>query len=127
MKTKLDNLRLTDKSKDLLAKLKRSTALEHWNEICRIAFALSIRDRSLPPPAAEGGKKGIEMTWKTFAGEYAEAYAGLLTCRHLVDSKKNKELSVEESLKRHVHRGLGILDAALSPKNNGSIFSLFGR
>lgn len=126
MKTKLDNLRLTDKSKDLLAKLKRSTALEHWNEICRIAFVLSIRDQSLPPPAAEGDKKGIEMTWKTFAGEYAEVYTGLLICRHFVDSKKNKELSVEESLKRHVHRGLGILDAALNPKNNGSIFSVFG-
>jgi len=125
MKPKLENLRFTDKSKDLLAKLKRSTGLEHWNEICRLALALSLRDAAVPPPASDGGKKGIEMTWKTFAGDLSEIYSALIVIRVQADSERAGVISLEESVKRHVHRGLGILDAALNPKNNGSVFSLF--
>jgi DNA sulfur modification protein DndE len=123
MKPPTETIRLSDKSKDLLVKIKRITGIETWNVICRLALCLSIRDKSTPPPASEGEKQAIEISWKVFSGEYSAVYAALITDRHLYESKKGNGVTIDEMIKRHIFRGLGSLDAATNSKNNGSLLA----
>jgi DNA sulfur modification protein DndE len=123
MKSPTETIRLSDKSKDLLVKLKRVTGIETWNVICRLAICLSMRDKSTPPPASEGEKQAIEISWKVFAGEHSAVYAALIAERHSVESKNGTGITIDEMIKRHIFRGLGSLDAATNSKNNGSLLS----
>lgn len=125
MKSPVETVRLSDKSKDLLVKIKRITGIQTWNVICRIAFCLSLRDKSIPPPASEGEKPAIEISWKVFSGELADIYSGLLLQRFKLEQTIKSELTIDECLKRHIFRGLGSLDAATNQKNQGSLESLF--
>jgi DNA sulfur modification protein DndE len=125
MRSPVETVRLSDKSKDLLVKIKRITGIQTWNVICRIAFCLSLRDRSTPPPAIEGEKPAIEISWKVFAGEFGDVYSGLLLQRFKFERSTNSDITIEECLKRHIFRGLGSLDAATNQKNDGSLHSLF--
>jgi len=125
MRSPVETVRLSDKSKDLLVKIKRITGIQTWNVICRIAFCLSLRDRSTPPPASEGEKPAIEISWKVFAGELGDIYSGLLLQRFKLERLNNSDMTIEECLKRHIFRGLGSLDAATNQKNKGSLELLF--
>jgi DNA sulfur modification protein DndE len=125
MKSPIETVRLSDKSKDLLVKIKRITGIQTWNVICRIAFCLSLRDKSTPPPASEGEKPAIEISWKVFAGEMADVYSGLLLQRFKIEREANSDMTLDECLKRHIFRGLGSLDAATNQKNQGSLETLF--
>jgi DNA sulfur modification protein DndE len=113
MKAPVDSLKISDRGRDLLIKLKRNTGLAHWNEICRLAFCLSLRDVSLPPPFDQVSDKSVTIDWKVFAGMHASIYSGLLVMRHKMDTSQGFDGTVEECLRRHVQRGLGSLDAAL--------------
>jgi DNA sulfur modification protein DndE len=125
MKSPIETVRLSDKSKDLLVKIKRITGIQTWNVICRIAFCLSLRDKSTPPPASEGEKPAIEISWKVFAGEMADVYSGLLLQRFQIEREAKSDMTLDECLKRHIFRGLGSLDAATNQKNQGSLETLF--
>ena len=124
MKLAIDTVRISDKGKDLLAKIKRTTGIPTWNVICRLAFCLSLRDKSTPPPASEGDKPAIEIAWKVFGGENAEIYKALLLKRYIIERSLNTDLTLEECLKRHIFRGLGSVDASTNTKNGGSLISL---
>ena len=125
MKPPVETVRLSDRSKDILTKLKRSTGIQTWNVLSRMAFNLSVRDKSVPPPATEGERPSIEMTWKVFAGEHADVIASLLKLRFARDRQSGFNSSVEECLKRHIFRGLGSLDEATNAKNRGSLGKVF--
>jgi DNA sulfur modification protein DndE len=125
MKPPVETVRLSDRSKDILTKLKRSTGIQTWNVLSRVAFSLSVRDKSVPPPATEGERPSIEMAWKIFAGENADLVGALLRLRFARDRQSGFSGSVEECLKRHIFRGLGSLDAATNSRNKGSLQSVF--
>lgn len=127
MKAPVDTVRLSDRSKDILTKLKRSTGIQTWNVLSRMAFCLSVRDNSVPPPATEGERPSIEMTWKIFSGEHSDVIAALLKMRFAQDRDSGFHGSVEECLKRHIFRGLGSLDAATNAKNQGSLSKVFAK
>lgn len=113
MKAPVDNLKISDRGRDLLIKLKRSTGLAHWNAICRLAFCFSLRDTSQPPPFDPVSEKAVTIDWKVFAGQHVAIYSGLLVMRHKLDTSQGFDGTVEECLRRHIQRGLGSLDAAL--------------
>jgi DNA sulfur modification protein DndE len=125
MKTPVDTVRLSDRSRDILTKLKRSTGIQTWNTLARVAFCLSLRDRSVPPPATQGERPSIEMSWKVFAGGNGDIYAALLKQRVRHDEAAGFSGSSEECLKRHIFRGLGSFDAATNARNNGSLARVF--
>lgn len=125
MRPPVETVRLSDRSKDVLTKLKRSTGIQTWNVLSRMAFCLSARDHSVPPPATEGERPSIEMTWKIFAGENPDIIAALLKLRFIKDKQSGFSGSIDECLKRHIFRGLGSLDAATNTKNQGSLRKVF--
>ena len=107
----IDNIRLSQQSRDQLIRLKRITGIDSWNVLCRWAFCLSIADKNPPPRSKLGGDGAVEMTWKTFAGEYADIYLAMLIHRAREEARPGNRESLSELVRVHITRGIGFLTA----------------
>lgn len=105
----IESIRLNSKARNQLITLKRKTKIENWNILCRWAFCLSLQKQEMPSENAVGGDVAIEMTWRTFGGEYADIYLGLLKQRCLQDKLPIDDDTLSTQLRRHLHRGIGHL------------------
>ncbi|MFT3868426.1 MAG: DNA sulfur modification protein DndE [Nibricoccus sp.] len=120
----IDNIRLGQQSRDQLIRLKRITGIENWNVLCRWAFCLSIADKNSPPRLKVSGEAAVEMSWKTFAGEYAEIYSALLIQRaHIERTPATREV-ISELLRNHIIRGIGFLTARRNLNGIGDLLKI---
>ena len=120
----LDHIKLSQQAKDQLSRLKRWTGLQHWNELCRWAFCISLSEASPPAPAKIPADSSVEMTWKVFAGQHAPVYLALLRHRCAMDGVPDDEESMSEYLRLHLHRGIAYL---AGDRNIRSIAALLRR
>lgn len=108
-----ETVRVSGRGRGQLITLKRRTGVEHWNTLCRWAFCVSMAEPR--PPLASGtevaGDRQIEMTWRTFAGEFSEVYLALLTHRCRADGIEVNRVNVSGLLRRHLVRGISYLVA----------------
>lgn len=104
----VEHIRLSQRAKEQLIKLKRHTGVQHWNELCRWAFCYSLRDPS-PPPQAPPADSSVEMTWKVFGGVHADMYWVLLRQRCHEDGLEGTPMVLAEQFRRHLHRGVALL------------------
>lgn len=114
----IETIRLNGRARNQLMTLKRRTGIENWNILCRWAFCISLTEDHVPRAGSVDGEASIEMTWRTFGGEYADVYLGLLKQRNLDQGLGTDDQSLQEQLKLHLHRGIGYLT---SKKNFSSI------
>ena len=114
----VDNIKLAQSSKDQLNKVKRVTGIENWNILCRWAFCLSLRDKSIPPPVEIHLDSNVEMSWNVFGGEYADIYWILLKERCYQDGLPIDDDTLSKQFKLHLQRGITFL------ANNPDINSL---
>lgn len=105
----IESIRLNSKARNQLITLKRKTKIDNWNILCRWAFCLSLQKKEMPSENVVGGEVAIEMTWRTFGGEYADIYLGLLKHRCLQDKLPIDDDTLSTQLRRHLHRGIGHL------------------
>lgn len=105
----LETVRLSQTAKEQLIWLKRNTGLTQWNELCRWALALSLRDSSTPLVKEVPTDSNVEMSWKTFAGPYGDLYLALLKQRCIADGQEPTDEAVSKTLTVHLHRGVGYL------------------
>ena len=117
MTAMIEHIRLSQQAKDQLARLKRKTKLQHWNEICRWAFCLSLAEPSTPSPKSFPNDSSLEMSWRVFAGQYQEVYLAVLKERCLKDGLELKPETLANQLKLHLHRGIGYLASDTELKN----------
>lgn len=113
MKPPVDNVRVSKRGKDQLVKIRRVTGLENWNVICRWAFCASLREESVPPAAGKEGEAAVELSWRTFAGEYSDIFIAAHLFRYETDKKHGEKSELAENFRRHLYRGLNFLDARL--------------
>jgi DNA sulfur modification protein DndE len=107
----IDNIRLGQQTRDQLIRLKRITGIENWNVLCRWALCMSLADRNPPPRIKASGEAAVDISWKTFAGEHADAYVALLTQRAHDESRPVNREVLSELARVHVTRGIGFLTA----------------
>jgi DNA sulfur modification protein DndE len=107
----LDTVRLSQPARDRLVWLKRTTGITQWNILCRWALALSLKDPSTPLVKDIVTDSNVEMTWRTFAGQYGDIYLALLKQRCVADGEELTDENVSKTLTVHVHRGIGYLGA----------------
>lgn len=119
----IETVRLNGRARNQLVTLKRKTGIENWNILCRWALCISLAEEHSPRSGTVKGESAIEMTWRTFGGEYADLYLGLLKQRCLVEGLESDEETLTEQLKLHLHRGIGYL---VSKKNLGAVEDLVG-
>ena len=105
----IETVRLNGRARNQLIAIKRKTGIEYWNILCRWALCLSLAEEHSPREGTVGGETGIEMTWRTFGGEFADLYLGLLKQRCLDEGLECDEETLTEQLKLHLHRGIGYL------------------
>lgn len=105
----IENIRLSEKAKSQLMKLKSKTGISQWNVLCRWAFCLSLRENTVPPIEDIVTDSNVEMTWKTFGGEYQEIYLALLKQRLTNDGIDLSKENLIRYFKLHLHRGVSYL------------------
>ncbi|MGW9351863.1 DNA sulfur modification protein DndE [Nocardiopsis flavescens] len=112
----LETVRLSQAARDQLIRLKRTTGIPTWNVLCRWALATSLQDPSVPLVRDIITDSNVEMTWKTFAGQYADIYRALLVHRCVLDRENPTEAALAQTLTIHLHRGIGYLAAGKGSK-----------
>lgn len=120
----VETIRLSQKAKDQLVRLKRLTKLTQWNVLCRWALCTSLAEPSIPPKTKTNLDSSVEMTWKVFGGRYEALYAALVKQRCMEDGLGYDREMLAEQFKLHLHRGIGYLAA---DKNVKSIAGLLGK
>ena len=105
----VEHIRLSQKAKDQLIKLKRYTGIEHWNVLCRWAFCLSLSEPSVPRITRIPSDSNVEMSWKVFGGRHAELYVALLKERCVGDGLGSGPDVLAQQFRLHLHRGIAYL------------------
>ena len=59
----LDTIRLSEQSKDQLARVKRNTRIKNWNVLCRWALCMSLAEEATPNQMKIPADSSVEMTW----------------------------------------------------------------
>ncbi len=105
----IEHIRLSQQGKDQLTKLKRVTGIDHWNELCRWAFCVSLAERSVPPARRIAADSNVEMSWRVFGGRYADVYLTLLKERCTQDGLGTAPSVLAQQFRLHLHRGISYL------------------
>lgn len=122
VKPPVDVLRCSVQGRDVLIKLKRQTGMEHWNELCRIAYFYSLANLKKPVMYQPYGSIGLEIDWKVFAGNYSHELTALTRLRaHQDEINVEDGNEVAEYFRAHLERGIRSLQGVSSLKE---IFSL---
>jgi DNA sulfur modification protein DndE len=109
MSALIERVKLTANAKQQLSTLKRRTGIEHYNVIVRHALCASLANMTKVPNETLQFSGGLEIDWKTFAGEAEATFTNLLIMRALIDEGNAGPLAVRKVLQAHIHRGLGYL------------------
>ena len=122
VKPPVDVLRCSVQGRDVLIKLKRQTGMEHWNELCRIAYFYSLANLKKPVMYQPYGSIGLEIDWKVFAGNYSNELIALTRLRAHHDEINIEDTNeVAEYFRAHLERGIRSLQGVSSLEE---IFSL---
>lgn len=110
MKPPVETVRVSSRSREILIQVKRKTGLTHWNEICRAGLCRSLANPTRPVRPAAGWDTALEIEWKTFAGEHAEAFAALTLIRAAKDRLDlRKADAMADYFRAHLERGISYL------------------
>ena len=105
----IEHVRLSQKAKDQLIKLKRVTGIKHWNILCRWALCMSLAEPSVPPQSRILTNSNVDMNWKVFGGRYADLYFVLVKERCIQDGLGTDPETVAQQFRLHLHRGISYL------------------
>jgi DNA sulfur modification protein DndE len=103
----IDSIKLSEKQKQQLIRLKNKTGIENWNVLCRWALCMSLAENSVPPIEDIPSDSNVEMTWKVLAGEYADVYLAVLKEAYQKQSTHLCGVQFGEFIKLHLNRGIG--------------------
>ena len=126
----LETIRISKQGRDHLIKIKRMTKIPNWNIICRWGFCASLADSTPPKVVRIPADSPVEMTWRTFGGEYEGVYLAMLKERCKKDGIEISDESLATQFRLHLHRGishlagdpgvdsiLGLIRKALEPQS----------
>ena len=74
----MKQVRLSQKAKEQLSRLKGKTGIKNWNILCRWALCYSLSENTIPADVPIVADSNLEMSWFTFGGEYYELYEALV-------------------------------------------------
>ena len=99
-------IRLSNRAKERLSRLKGKTGIKNWNVLCRWAYCYSLKENTIPTPENIDGDSNVEMSWYTFAGEYSELYEALIIawCKKMDIPTDNETMA--KYIKMHIERGI---------------------
>ena len=110
-----ENIKLSQKERDRLVKLKRLTGIKNWNTLCRWAFCVSLSDPEKPRKVSVVSDSSLEMKWKVFGGKNYKIYMALLIERCKQDGIELNDEELYIQFRLHLNRGINrlVLDKEL--------------
>ncbi|MEI8285311.1 MAG: DNA sulfur modification protein DndE [bacterium] len=109
MKPPVENIKVSQRARDILIKLKRKTDIEHWNVLCRWAFCASLSNPTKPVPLTSSPDSNIDMTWKVFAGLLSECLPAMLVLRAIQDGMTTDKDGLAAYFRNHLERGISYM------------------
>ena len=102
-------IRLSNRAKERLSRLKGKTGIKNWNVLCRWAYCYSLKENTIPTPENIDADSNVEMSWYTFAGEYSDLYEALIIawCKKMDIPTDNDAMA--KYIKMHIERGISYL------------------
>jgi DNA sulfur modification protein DndE len=107
----IKQVRLSNKDKEHLIRLKSKTGIQNWNILCRWALCFSLSEPTIPAPEGLATDSNVEMSWQIFGGEYQEVYEALIKQRCVRDGLGTDKETLQTQFKLHLHRGISYLTA----------------
>ncbi len=120
----IETVRLSQRGKEQLMRLKRTTGIKNWNVLCRWALALSLADSTVPLVKEIVTDSNVEMTWKTFGGSASDLYYAHVVHRAYVEANATDDDAVERVFLAHLHRGIGYLAGSQELRNVSDLIGL---
>ena len=105
----IEHIKLSQKERENLIRLKRVTGIKNWNTLCRWAFCLSLANSDKPRKGKIVSDSSLEMTWKVFGGKHHKIYTALLTQRCGQDGIELTDENLMEQFRYHLKRGINYL------------------
>ena len=105
----IKQIRLSNQSKDKLARLKGKTGIKNWNVLCRWAFCYSLSENTVPTDIEIVLDSNLEMSWYTFAGEFSDLYDALLIEWCIEKEIEPTTENLQKYFKLHLERGISYL------------------
>ena len=103
----IETVRVSEKGKQQLSRLKRSTGIENWNTLCRWALCVSLAEPSIPPREEIPADGITDMTWRTFANQHGDIYEAIIKQRLIEDKIPIEEVHLWFRI--HLHRGISYI------------------
>jgi DNA sulfur modification protein DndE len=117
MTSPIERIKLSQKAKEQLIRLKKTTKIEHWNILCRWAFCRSLAESGNPASYPIPQDSNLEMSWQTFAGEMADILLFALMVRCKQSGLPTDKETLNHQFRLHLHRGIGYLVGDLNLKS----------
>ena len=108
----IDSIKLSEKQKQQLVRLKSKTGIENWNVLCRWALCMSLAEDSIPPVEDIPSDSNVEMSWKVFAGEYADVYLAVLRETYQKQTAHLEGVQFGDFVKLHLNRGISFYSSS---------------
>lgn len=117
-------IRLSNRAKERLSRLKGKTGIKNWNVLCRWAYCYSLKENTIPTTENIDGDSNVEMSWYTFAGEYSDLYEALIIawCKKMDIPTDNETMA--KYIKMHIERGISYLSGTNFIKDLDDLLNL---
>ena len=105
----IKQIKLSQREKDRLVRLKARTGITGWNVLCRWALCYSLSEKTLPTDIPIVSDSNLEMSWLTFGGDYYEIYDALMKAWCLRVGLPVDEDTLSKYFRLNLERGIAHL------------------
>lgn len=120
----LKQIRLSQRSKEKLSRLKGKTGIKNWNILCRWALCYSLSEKTIPTDVEIPADSNLEMSWYTFGGEYSDLYDALVRAWCIEMGLPTDDAALQKYFHLNLERGIAHLSGTGFIKSLDDLISL---
>ena len=120
----MKQIRLSQRSKEKLSRLKGKTGIKNWNILCRWALCYSLSEKTIPTDVEIPADSNLEMSWYTFGGEYSDLYDALVRDWCIEMGLPTDDATLQKYFHLNLERGIAHLSGTGFIKSLDDLISL---
>ncbi|MDY6307857.1 MAG: DNA sulfur modification protein DndE [Oribacterium sp.] len=120
----MKQIRLSQRSKEKLSRLKGKTGIKNWNILCRWALCYSLSEKTIPTDVEIPADSNLEMSWYTFGGEYSDLYDALVRAWCIEMGLPTDDATLQKYFHLNLERGIAHLSGTGFIKSLDDLISL---
>lgn len=120
----MKQIRLSQRSKEKLSRLKGKTGIKNWNILCRWAICYSLSEKTIPTDVEIPADSNLEMSWYTFGGEYSDLYDALVRAWCIEMGLPTDDAALQKYFRLNLERGIAHLSGTGFIKSLDDLISL---